>query len=98
MFVYLARKNRHKATTPNCIPLGAFFVASMIAIFKIYLRVKVHVMSNLQYNSNRRVNDVLLGSSLPNMGGGDTMTTYEKLSLLIQFSMLIVEVIRCFYS
>ncbi|WP_370447247.1 putative holin-like toxin [Veillonella sp. 3960] len=26
------------------------------------------------------------------------MTTYEKLSLLIQFSMLIVEVIRCFYS
>ena len=33
-----------------------------------------------------------------NMGGGGTMTTYEKLSLLIQFSMLIVEVIRCFYS
>ncbi|WP_369688071.1 putative holin-like toxin [Veillonella sp. oral taxon 780] len=26
------------------------------------------------------------------------MTTYEKLSLLIQFSMLIVEVLRCFYS
>ncbi|WP_370447297.1 putative holin-like toxin [Veillonella sp. 3627] len=26
------------------------------------------------------------------------MTAYEKLSLLIQFSMLIVEVIRCFYS
>ncbi|WP_370447245.1 putative holin-like toxin [Veillonella sp. 3960] len=26
------------------------------------------------------------------------MTTYEKLSLLIQFSMLIVEVIRCFFS
>ena len=39
-----------------------------------------------------------LGSSLPNMGGGVTMTAYEKLSLLIQFSMLIVEVIRCFYS
>ena len=46
----------------------------------------------------RRVIDVLLGSSLPFMGGGDTMTAYEKLSLLIQFSMLIVEVIRCFYS
>ena len=45
-----------------------------------------------------RAIDVLLGSSLPVMGGGDTMTTYEKLSLLIQFSMLIVEVIRCFYS
>ena len=45
-----------------------------------------------------RVIDVLLGSSLPVMGGGDTMTTYEKLSLLIQFSMLIVEIIRCFYS
>ncbi|WP_370447323.1 putative holin-like toxin [Veillonella sp. 3891] len=26
------------------------------------------------------------------------MTTYEKLSLLIQFSMLIVEVIRCFFN
>ena len=39
-----------------------------------------------------------LGSSLPSMGGDVTMTTYEKLSLLIQFSMLIVEVIRCFYS
>ncbi len=46
----------------------------------------------------RRVINVLLGSSLPFMGGGDTMTAYEKLSLLIQFSMLIVEVIRCFYS
>ncbi|KXB89408.1 hypothetical protein HMPREF3032_00283 [Veillonella sp. DNF00869] len=41
---------------------------------------------------------MLLGSSLPIRGGGDTMTTYEKLSLLIQFSMLIVEVLRCFYS
>ena len=41
---------------------------------------------------------MLLGSSLTIIGGGDTMTTYEKLSLLIQFSMLIVEVIRCFYS
>ena len=46
----------------------------------------------------RRVIDVLLGSSLPTIGGGDTMTAYEKLFLLIQFSMLIVEVIRCFYS
>ena len=41
---------------------------------------------------------MLLGSSLPSMGGGGIMTTYEKLSLLIQFSMLIIEVIRCFYS
>ena len=41
---------------------------------------------------------MLLGSSLPTLGGGGIMTTYEKLSLLIQFSMLIVEVIRCFYS
>ena len=41
---------------------------------------------------------MLLGSSLTIIGEGDTMTTYEKLSLLIQFSMLIVEVIRCFYS
>ena len=46
----------------------------------------------------RRVINVLLGSSLPFMRGGDTMTAYEKLSLLIQFSMLIVEVIRYFYS
>ena len=96
MFVYLARKNRHKATTPNCIPLGAFFVASMIAIFKIYLRVKVHVMSNLQYNSNRRVNDVLLGSSLPIVGGGGTMKKFRKIDVLILILKLLVHLIDWF--
>ena len=91
----LGRKAHHKATTPNCIPLGAFFVASMIAIFKIYLRVKVHVMSNLQYNSNRRVNDVLLGSSLPNMGGG-TMKKFRKIDVLILILKLLVHLIDWF--
>ncbi len=39
-----------------------------------------------------------LGSSLPIIGGGDTMTTYEKLSIMIQLSMLLIELFRCFYN
>ena len=39
-----------------------------------------------------------LGSSLPSMGGGVTMTTYEKLSIMIQLSMLLIELFRCFYN
>ena len=32
----------------------------------------------------------VLGSSLPITGGGDTMTPFEYLSLLIQFLMLVI--------
>ena len=32
----------------------------------------------------------MLGSSLPITGGGDTMTPFESLSLLIQFLMLVI--------
>ena len=34
-----------------------------------------------------------LGSSLPIMGGGDTMTLFEVLMLLIQFGLLVVAVL-----
>ena len=53
-------------------------------------------MSNLQYNSNRRVNDVLLGSSLPNMGGGGTMKKFRKIDLLILILKLLVHLIDWF--
>ena len=53
-------------------------------------------MSNLQYNSNGRVNDVLLGSSLPNMGGGGTMKKFRKIYRLILILKLIVQLIDLF--
>ena len=34
-----------------------------------------------------------LGSSLPNMGGGGSMTLFEVLMLLIQFGLLVVAVL-----
>ena len=43
-----------------------------------------------------RVIDVLLGSSLPIMGGGGTMKNFRKLSLLIKFLELIIDIYRFF--
>ena len=37
-----------------------------------------------------------LGSSLPTMGGGDTMTKYEKISLIISILSLVVNIIALY--
>ena len=37
-----------------------------------------------------------LGSSLPNMGGGGTMTKYEKISLIISILTLVVNIIALY--
>ena len=36
---------------------------------------------------------MLLGSSLPIVGGGDTMTKYEKISLIISIASLAIQLI-----
>ena len=47
----------------------------------------------LCYNINMKGQQRELGSSLPMMGGGDTMTLFEVLMLLIQFGLLVVAVL-----
>ena len=37
-----------------------------------------------------------LGSSFPNMGGGGTMTKYEKISLIISILTLVVNIIALY--
>ena len=41
---------------------------------------------------------MLLGSSLPTVGGGDTMTLFEVLMLLIQFGLLVVAVLDLLFK
>ncbi|WP_371413081.1 putative holin-like toxin [Veillonella sp. VA142] len=47
----------------------------------------------LCYNINMKGQQCELGSSLPIVGGGDTMTLFEVLMLLIQFGLLVVAVL-----
>ena len=47
----------------------------------------------LCYDINMKSQQRELGSSLPMMGGGDTMTLFEVLMLLIQFGLLVVAVL-----
>lgn len=37
-----------------------------------------------------------LGSSLPIVGGGDTMTKYEKIALIISILSLVVDIITLY--
>ena len=53
-------------------------------------------MNRLCYNKNVRVIDVLLGSSLPSMGGGGTMKKFRKIDLLILILKFLVHLIDWF--
>ena len=52
--------------------------------------------NRLCYNKNVRAIDVLLGSSLPVMGGGGSMKFFKKLSVLIKLLKLIIDLYNFF--
>ena len=54
---------------------------------------RINNTSILCYNVNMKGQQRELGSSLPIVGGGDTMTLFEVLMLLIQFGLLVVAVL-----
>lgn len=67
----------------------------MLCLVLLYGMVITHINNAniLCYNINMKSQQRELGSSLPMMGGGDTMTLFEVLMLLIQFGLLVVAVL-----
>ena len=53
----------------------------------------INSTNRLCYNEIIRVINVLLGSSLPNMGEVVAMTKYEKISLIIALTSLAIQII-----
>ena len=50
----------------------------------------------LCYNINMKGQQRELGSSLPVVGGGDIMTKYEKIALVISILSLVVDIIALY--
>ena len=50
----------------------------------------------LCYNINMKGQQRELGSSLPVVGGGDIMTKYEKIALVISVVSLVVDIIALY--
>ena len=53
-------------------------------------------MNILCYNINMKGQQRELGSSLPIVGGGDIMTKYEKIALIISILSLVVDIIALY--
>lgn len=57
---------------------------------------RINNMNILCYNVNMKGQQRELGSSLPIVGGGDTMTKYEKIALIISILSLVVDIIALY--
>ena len=56
----------------------------------------INNMNILCYNINMKGQQRELGSSLPIVGGGDIMTKYEKIALIISILSLVVDIIALY--
>ena len=97
-------KGATKAATRNGVPQekdtwGA--VSGKLALCLVcclgWHLVYVNSANRLCYNKNIRVIGVLLGSSLPIVGGGGTMKKFRKIDLLILILKLLVHLIDWFH-
>ena len=59
----------------------------------VFVMLLFHILYILIYNDCKRVTNVLLGSSLPVIGGGGTMKKFRKFDLLILILKLLVHLI-----
>lgn len=57
---------------------------------------RINNMNILCYNVNMKGQQRELGSSLPIVGGGDIMTKYEKIALIISVLSLVVDIIALY--
>ena len=65
----------------------------MLSLLYGMIITQINNANILCYDINMKSQQRELGSSLPMMGGGDTMTLFEVLMLLIQFGLLVVAVL-----
>ena len=72
----------------------------IIEIYKEFYDVKLlkyqHIVNICDIIKTKKSHQRELGSSLPTMGGGDTMTKYEKISLIISILSLVVNIIALY--
>ena len=80
----------------NCGGVSGKLVLCLVCCLGWHL-VYVNSTNKLCYNKIVRVIDVLLGSSLPVMGGGGTMKKFRKIDLLILILKLLVHLIDWFH-
>ena len=57
---------------------------------------RINNMNILCYSVNMKGQQRELGSSLPIVGGGDIMTKYEKIALIISVLSLVVDIIALY--
>lgn len=69
-----------------------------LALCLVFVMVIKHInnMNILCYNINMKGQQRELGSSLPIVGGGDIMTKYEKIALIISILSLVVDIIALY--